>query len=40
MSKRKIIVMLVLAGGYMMVLGMNCLPNIGGTAFMDLFSPG
>ena len=38
MSKCKVMVMLVLAGGYMMVLGMNCLPNIGGTAFMDLFT--
>ncbi len=31
MSKHKMAALLVLAGGFMMVLGMNCIPNIGGT---------
>lgn len=31
MSKHKIMALLVLAGGCMMALGMNCIPNIGGT---------
>jgi hypothetical protein len=29
--KVKIAVMLLVAGSYMMALGLNCLPNIGGT---------
>ena len=27
---------LFLAGGCLLALGLNCLPNIGGTQFMDL----
>jgi hypothetical protein len=30
MSKRKVLVLL-LSGGFMMALGLNCLPNIGGS---------
>ncbi len=40
MSKSKSVLMLVLAGGYMMALGMNCLPNIGGTLFLDAVTGG
>lgn len=31
MSKRKITALLLLSGSYMMALGLNCLPNIGGS---------
>jgi len=37
MSKRKVFALL-LSGGFVMALGLNCLPNIGGTQFLDFFT--
>jgi len=31
MSKRKLMVLFLLTSGCLMALGLNCLPNIGGT---------
>jgi hypothetical protein len=36
MSKYKIFALL-LSGGIVVALGLNCLPNIGGTSFTDWF---
>ena len=35
MSKRKIFALLLLSGSYVMALGFNCLPNIGGDLTLD-----
>jgi hypothetical protein len=37
MCKRKLLALL-LSGGFMLALGLNCLPNIGGTQFTDCIS--
>lgn len=36
MSKRKMLAIAILSGGYMMALGLNCIPNIGSTFSLGL----
>lgn len=36
MSKKKIAALLVLTSSYVMALGLNCLPNIGGTIVLPM----
>jgi hypothetical protein len=36
--KRKIAALMLLTGSFLTALGGSCIPNIGGTAFQDLFN--
>lgn len=36
--KVKLFALTVMSGSFLMALGISCIPNIGGTAFQDLFN--
>ena len=38
MKVKKLFVLTVVSGGFLLALGISCIPNIGGTAFQDLFN--
>ena len=36
--KAKLVALTLMSGSFLKALGISCIPNIGGTAFQDLFN--